>query len=120
VDGSDVLQTGSSNVQRSGNRGRLRDTVGGLPAATKFLFWLNWTVGELLRAVLGDGSFDAGDVRFRRESAKAEGLCCLLFQQRTVLRSTAEFMDGAKASEGRIEAFGWDGVALWTKAHRSN
>jgi hypothetical protein len=44
----------------------------GLPAATRFLFWLNWTARELLRAVLGDGSFDSGDVRFG--SAVAKGI----------------------------------------------
>jgi hypothetical protein len=89
VDGPDVLQTGSSNIQLSGNRGRLRDRVNGLSAVTRLLFGLNWTARELLRAVLGDGGFDAGDVRFGSVVVKGihqcKGFVLPLFQQRSVL-----------------------------------
>jgi hypothetical protein len=71
VGGPDVLQTGTAEkAARMSNRAV---TEVGLPAATRFLFWLNCITRELLQAVLGDDSFDSGDFRFR--SAVAKRIC---------------------------------------------
>jgi hypothetical protein len=77
VDGPDVLQAGrpqgTGTAKKAARMYNRAVTEVGLTAATRLFFWLNWTARELLRAVLGDGSFDAGDVRFG--NAVAMGIC---------------------------------------------